>query len=534
MPNELYYGDNLDILRRHIRDESIDLIYLDPPFNSSATYNMLFRAPDGASSAAQRKAFEDTWQWTDETENTFDDVMRHGNTRVAELLRALRDCLGENDLTAYLVMLTVRLLELHRVLKPNGSLYLHCDPTASHYIKVILDGVFGLPCFKNEIIWRRSHAHSDGRQGARHYGRVSDTILFYAKSNANTFNIQYAPYDPAYVARDYRRQDADGRRYRLDNIQGPGGAENGNPVYEVMGITRAWRYRKERMDQLIAEGRIVQTSSGAVPQYKRYLDEMPGVPLQNIWTDMPGINNRSQEFLGYPTQKPVKLLERIITASSLAGQSVLDPFCGCGTAVHAAQALDRHWIGIDITNLAIDLIERRLRKSFGDGARFSVLGTPADLSGAQSLAQRDKHEFQLWAVLRLGGVPFQGGKKGADGGIDGLIYFKPDGRKTERAIISVKGGDHVNVAMIRDLAHVVERERAKVGVFLTLTPPTKPMQTEAYRAGFYESEQGRHLKIQIITAEDLLAGKRPDIPLVDSSPFRAAAAHAPEQSRLLI
>ncbi len=220
--NKLYYGDNLDVLRRYVHDESVDLIYLDPPFNSASTYNMLFRAPDGISSPAQRKAFEDTWHWTTEAETTFDDVMQSGRTRIAEILRALRDCLGESDLTAYRVMLTIRLIELRRVLKPAGSIYLHCDPTASHYIKIILDGVFGITSFKNEIIWRRSHAHSDGRQGSRHFGRISDTILFYTKGNTSIFNVQYVPYDPSYVARDYRRQEPGGRRYRLDNILGTG------------------------------------------------------------------------------------------------------------------------------------------------------------------------------------------------------------------------------------------------------------------------------------------------------------------------
>ena len=341
MSNALYYGDNLNVLRDSIASENVDLIYLDPPFNSNANYNVLFRSPGGIGSQAQIEACEDTWHWGQEAEGAVDQVMRSGNTNAADLLRAMRSFLGDSDLMAYLAMLTVRLVELHRVLKPTGSLYLHCDPTASHYIKVVLDGIFGRDRFKTEISWQRSHAHSDGKQGSQHYGRVSDTILFYTKGAASTFNSQYVAYDQAYTDRDYRRVDPDGRRYRLSDLSGSGGAENGNPVYEVMGVTRAWRYKQERMNQLIAEGLIVQTSPGAVPQQKRYLDKMPGVPLQDIWSDMPGINNRSAEFLGYPTQKPAALLERILATSSNPGDVVLDPFCGCGTTIHAAQKLGR-------------------------------------------------------------------------------------------------------------------------------------------------------------------------------------------------
>lgn len=294
---------------------------------------------------------------------------------------------------AYLVMLTARLLELHRVLKPTGSFYLHCDPSASHYIKIVLDGIFGRENFQNEIVWKRSHAHNDGKQGAAHYGRVTDSILFYAVSGKATWNRQYTPYDAAYIARDYRHMDPDGRRYRIDNMRGPGGAEKGNPYYEVMGVSRYWAYSKAKMDEMIKQGRVIQTKPGAVPQYKRYLDEMPGVPLQSLWDDMPGINNRSGEFLGYPTQKPVSLMERIITASSNSGDVVLDPFCGCGTTIHAAQKLNRQWVGIDITHLAISLIERRLKDAF-PGIAFEVHGTPKDLDGARDLARRDKYQFQ--------------------------------------------------------------------------------------------------------------------------------------------
>ena len=519
--NRLYYGDNLDVLRGCIDDESVDLIYLDPPFNSQATYNVLFKSTAGEKSRAQIGAFEDTWHWGDEAELAFDGVMSSGSTDAAEMLRAMRSFLKENDMMAYLCMMAVRLLELRRVLKPTGSIYLHCDPTASHYLKILMDAVVGAANFRNEIIWKRSHAHSDSKQGARHYGRVTDTLLFYAKGPEPKWFPQFVPYDQTYIDRDYRREDPDGRRYRIDNLQGPGGAEKGNPSYEVMGVTRYWRYSKPKMEELIRRGRVIQTRPGAVPQYKRYLDEMPGVPVQNLWDDIPAINNRSSEMLGYPTQKPIALLERLICTSSNEGDVVLDPFCGCGTATHASQKLKRQWIGIDITHLAISLIEKRLRDAF-PGIQYEVHGTPKDVEGARDLAARDKYQFQWWAVSLVNAVPFAGKKKGADSGIDGLIYFKPEGRATEKAIVSVKGGDNVNVSMVRDLAHVVDRENAKIGVFITLADSTGPMRTEAVKAGYYETLYGRYPKIQILTIRELFAGKQPDIPLVDASAFKKA------------
>jgi DNA modification methylase len=504
--NTLYYGDNLTILRNEIRDESIDLIYLDPPFNSKASYNLLFRTPKGHESEAQITAFEDTWHWGEQAEKEFAEILHQANTNVSEMMQALRRFLDESDMMAYLTMMTNRLLELHRVLKPTGSIYLHCDPTASHYLKIVLDMIFGAVNYRNEIIWKRSSAHSDAKQGARHYGRISDTILFYAKGEDNTFNQQHGPYDESYTERDYRRIDSEGRRYRLDNIQGPGGAAKGNPFYEVMGIKRHWRYSQERMSELIAQGRIIQTRPGAVPQYKRYLDEMPGIPVQNFWDDVPVINNRSKEKLGYPTQKPLALLERIIETSSNEGDILLDPFCGCGTAIHAAEKLKRKWIGIDITHLAISLIEKRLLDAF-PGITFQVHGTPKDLDSARDLAQRDKYQFQWWACSLVNAQPYQGKKKGADTGIDGVIYFQDDKTMPKKIIVSVKAGENVSVPMIRDLGHVIEREKASIGLFVTLTQPTRPMKDEAIKCGYYESPTGASFpKVQILTIKGLLEG----------------------------
>jgi adenine specific DNA methylase Mod len=504
--NALYFGDNLEVLRESLASASVDLIYLDPPFNSARDYNILFSSPKGIESSAQITAFEDSWHWGEQAEREFGEIVRCSNTDVAEMIQALRKFLGENDMMAYLTMMANRLLELHRVLKPTGSLYLHCDPTASHYLKIVLDGVFGKGNFRSEISWKRSSAHNDAKQGRKQYGNIRDVIFFYTKNNSWQWNWFYTPYDEGYLRKSYRHVEAGTNRvYRLDNLTGPGGAAKGNPSYAVMGVIRHWRYSQEKMRQLIEDGRIVQTTAGAVPAYKRYLDEMPGVPLQNDWGDIqPAQGNES---FGYPTQKPLKLLERIINTSSNEGDTLLDPFCGCGTAVHAAQKLGRHWIGIDITHLAVSLIEKRLKDAFV-GVAFDVHGTPKDLEGARNLAQRDKYQFQWWACSLVNAQPYQGQKKGADGGIDGLIFFQDEPKNHKKIIVSVKGGENVNVAMVRDLAHIVQRESAELGLFVTLAAPTKPMSIEAVKEGYYTSPgTGKSFqKIQIVTIEGLLQG----------------------------
>jgi DNA modification methylase len=506
----LFYGDNLDILRNHVEDESVDLVYLDPPFNSNANYNVLFKSPDGKNSQSQIEAFDDTWHWTDSAEAAFDDVMRSGHSDAAEMLRAMRAVLKENDMMAYLAMMAVRLIELHRVLKPTGSLYLHCDPTASHFLKVLLDAIFRVDAYRNEITWKRSSAHSDGGR----YGRNTDTILFYTKSASWTWNQIYTSYDEDYVAR-FRFSDPDGRKWMDDNITAKG-LSGGGYEYTYKGATSLWRYPLESMERLDKEGRLHFTRNGGI-RLKRYLDEAKGYPAQALWTDIPPINSQAAERLGYPTQKPVALLERIIKASSHEGDLVLDPFCGCGTTIHAAEKLNRRWIGIDITHLAVGLISRRLIDAFPQ-SQFDVLGVPRDLAAARELASADKHEFQLWALSLLNAQPFKGGRKGADGGVDGYIWFQPDGRNHEKAVVSVKGGENVDVKMIRDLIATVDREKAKVGVFITLTEPTRPMVKEAAAAGFYESPlHGRFEKIQILTIADLFNHQRPHLPWIAPS-----------------
>ena len=527
MSNTLFYGDNLQVLREHIPDASVDLVYLDPPFNSNASYNVLFREKSGEDSPAQIKAFTDTWEWTLETERTFEqDIILHPGTPAAvkDMIAAFRQFIGRNAMLAYLVMMTPRLVELRRVLKPTGSLYLHCDPTASHYLKLLLDAVFGNRNFRNEIVWKRSDSKGDTGQGARHFGRVNDTILFYSKTANSVFNGQYGPLDPGYVNRFYRHTDSDGRRYKLDNMLGPGGAAKGNPQYEVMGVTRYWRYSEERMQRLIEEGRVIQTNPGTVPMYKRYLDESLGTPIGTNWSDISLVRGWSKERLGYPTQKPEALLERIIQASSIEGDVVFDPFCGCGTAVVAAQKLNRQWLGIDVTHLAVALMKSRLKTAFNldPGADYAVVGEPRDVGSARALWEQDPYQFQFWAVSLLEAQPLSGQqagpraeqRRGADRGIDGIIYFVDGPRRTpQKVVIQVKGGQ-VSSPQIRDLKGVVEREQAAMGLFISLEDSTRDMRAEEAGGGFYHSDlwQRDFPKIQIRTIADLLADRGFDLP----------------------
>jgi len=510
--NKLYYGDNLQVLRDYIPSNSVDLIYLDPPFNSRQDYNVLFAEKDGSRSASQITAFKDTWEWNEEAARAYEEVIEQGG-RVADAMRAFRTLLGGSDMLAYLAMMAPRLVELRRVLKDTGSIYLHCDPTASHYLKLLMDGVFGAPNFLTEIVWKRSSAHNDAKQGRKQHGRIHDTILFYSKSENQTWNPVHTEYDESYLHDFYKHIESEtGRRYRLGDLTGPGGAAKGNPSYEVMGITRFWRYSREKMAELIAEGRIMQTKPGAVPAYKRYLDEMKGVSLQDIWNDIPPIGAQAQERLGYPTQKPEALLERILKASSNEGDVVLDPFCGCGTTVQVAQKLNRRWIGIDVTHLAIGLIKTRLDDSYGHDIRktYEVIGEPTDVRGAEQLAEENKYQFQYWALGLCGARPSEAIKKGADRGIDGRLFFHDDRSGDSKQIIfSVKGGRNIGVSEVRDLIGVLQREKADIGVYISFEEPTKPMQKEAAEAGFYTSADGsRYPRLQLLTITDLLEGNR--------------------------
>ena len=545
--NQLYFGDNLSVLREHIADESVDLIYLDPPFNSNATYNVLFKERSGEDSAAQITAFDDTWHWTMDSERAYAEVVTEGPDKLGKLLQAMREFLGQNDMMAYLTMMAQRLAELHRVLKPTGSIYLHCDPTASHYLKLLMDSVFGLEHYRTEISWKRTSAHNDTKQGRQQHGRIHDVILFYTKTSEWKWNPEYTPYDDDYVASNYGEIEPDtGRRYKRDDLTAakPGGdtsyewrvkrPERGEwqadlsgewqspkSGWEYKGVLpyqgRYWAFSKENMSHFDGENRLAYSRTG-MPRLKQYLDEMQGVSLQDLWTDIPPITARSKKSLGFKTQKPDRLLERIIRSSSNEGDIVLDPFCGCGTAVAVAEELKRRWIGIDVTHVSISLMKHRLHDTFGDElSPYTVIGLPQDAASARSLAEDTddgRYQFEYWALGLVDARPATG-KKGADSGIDGYInFFDDNSGKARRIIVQVKSG-HVNRGMVATLKGDMEREDAAVGIFITLEEPTEPMRQEAIAAGFYEPENlpgNQFPKVQILTIEQLLDGAQPDYP----------------------
>jgi site-specific DNA-methyltransferase (adenine-specific) len=513
--NTLYYGDNYFILREHIPSESVDLIYLDPPFNSNRTYNVLFKDEHGTDSEAQIKAFEDSWHWNLEAEQAYAEILTEAPDNVAKLIDSLRDFIGTNQVMAYLVMMTTRLVELHRVLKPTGSLYLHCDPTASHYLKIILDVIFGVNNFRNEISWERSQTRSSISKSFR---KAHDILLFYSKSENYTFNMQFKELSEASM-KLYRSKDEKGFYQAVPVLVS--GSRNGETGTAWKGINPTmrgnsgmhWVTKPSKLDEYEKQGLILwPKKDGGIPRLKYYLSDSPGVPLNDIWHDITLISSSSHESLGYPTQKPLSLLERIIKISSNPGDIVLDPFCGCGTAVVAAEHLKRNWIGIDITHLGITAMKFRLKDSY-PGISFKVIGEPTDIGAARQLALEDRYQFQWWALSLIpGAMPLGGqegsreGKKGSDKGIDGVLTFIDDSSsKAKRALIQVKSG-HVSSSMIRDLIGTVQRENATMGVFVTLENPTKDMVTEALSAGFYKSPgwNKQYPMIQIYTIDELL------------------------------
>jgi len=453
--NKLYYGDNLNIMRENIADESIDLIYLDPPFNSKASYNVLFKEKNGTNSAAQITAFDDTWHWDINSERAYREIVETGTVKLTALIQTLRLFLGTSDMIAYLTMMAVRLVEMHRVLKQSGSIYLHCDPTASHYLKLVLDAIFGANNFSNEIIW----CYKLGGRPQKGWPKKHDIILFYVK-NINKFYFD------------------------SDNVRIP---------YESTG-------------GYISSGRKIVKGK----EYK--VNPLGKVPED--WWFISVLNRQSKERLGYPTQKPEALLERIINASSNEGDIVLDPFCGCGTTVAVAEKLHRKWIGIDITHLAITLMKHRIEDSYGkEISPYEIIGDPKDLQSARVLAEQNRYQFEWWALSLVGARPAQDKKKGADKGIDGYMFFFDDeSGQAKKIVVQVKSG-HVTLSQIRDLAYVIEREQAAIGIFITLQEPTGPMKSEAAAAGFYETEievskrKMSYPRIQIATIKELLDGK---------------------------
>ena len=519
MSNQLFYSDNLEVLRRHIKDESVDLCYIDPPFNSKRNYNQIYNNI-GKEDQAQAQAFIDTWTWDDYANQGLEEIQTNYQGRFTaqsiDLIFGLVKVLGKGSLLAYLISMTLRIAEIHRVLKPTGSFYLHCDPTASHYLKLVLDAIF---CsqggdYLNELIWKRTSGHSDSSR----YGRVHDVIFYYSKSSKVKWNEEYQAYDQKYVDEYYKYTDPDGRRFMSGDI-GAAGLSGGGYEYEWKGIRRIWRVPTGTMQRLDNEGRIYYTKNG-FPRLKRYLDEMQGLPVQDTWTDVEALRSWHKERLGYPTQKPEGLLERIIKASSNEGDVVLDAYCGCGTTVAVSQRLDRQWIGIDITYQSISLILRRLESAFGQGVLENVVlnGIPKDMQSAKALANkkddRTRKEFEKWAVLTYSNNrAIINQKKGADKGIDGIAYFRSEKEDPEKIILQVKSGK-VSSRDIRDLQGTMTRENAVLGVFITLQKPTKDMVKEAKEAGIYRSQYMSNPvdKIRLVTIQEIVEDqKRLDI-----------------------
>jgi len=516
--NKLYYGDNLVWLRDkgHFPNDSVDLIYLDPPFNSNADYNVIFKEPGGQESPAQARAFDDTWSWDKgASEEALRDLGKpSGKPELVDFIQwvASRRDKSSGSMAAYLSMMAVRLVELQRVLKPTGSIYLHCDPTASHYLKLLMDSIFGSERYLNEITWQRTGAHNDPKR----WGRVADNLLYYAKSDKWIWNPQYTEYSEDYIRERYKYVDENTGRLYWRNTMTAAGAGTARYFRGVLMNPPAgthWRFSQEEIDRLEKEGRIYYSPSGK-PYVKSFLDEQRGKRVQCIWTDIV-MSKSGRERLGYPTQKPQVLLERIIDASSNEGDIVLDPFCGCGTTVVAANKLNRRWIGIDVTWFAIHLIEDRLRRSFGEGIKhaYAVYGRPYDEPSARALANKSKKEFELWALSLVDAAPRE-----RDGGVDGLLSILETKSKSTKVIIQVKGGTAISPGMVRDLIGTVEKEGAAIGLLITLEEPTSGMRELAVHAGSYSSPiWGKsYPRIQIRTVGELLEGKGFDLPYGES------------------
>ena len=506
----LYASDCLKILqdRDALPDESVDLIYLDPPFNSNSKYNLPFKGK--YKTAVPAKAFDDIWHWTDENTEHLERMDADPRTRpLANIVRFAQ--VVDPGLAAYLMNMAVRLAAMRRVLKITGSIYLHCDSTASHYLKLIMDYLFGKKNFRNDIIWKRFNFHADAKQ----YGRVTDNLLFYTKSDNHIFETQRVSYSKEYIDNKFTHKGPDGRRFRLDNLNPPGGR---GPVYEFNGVSRPWRFTEEKMRALHAQGRIYTDSP--IPQLKRYLDEMPGQAVHNIWTDIPAINSQAKERLGYPTQKPLALMERIIRASCPPDGVVLDPFCGCGTTLHAAESLGRNWIGIDISSFATGLVRDRIVRAFDqmEKANISMRGEiPTDVPTARALAERNKFEFEKWVCGHIGaeGMFHDPGTPGADGGVDGVMKFfpvRPDKKwKAEYAIVQVKGG-HVSPDAVRALRETVDRFDVTAGVMVCFDQYMKTVENQRSNETFKDA-LGTYPVIQGYSVENLLTDAPLNLPL---------------------
>ncbi len=533
--NRLYYGDCLTVMRE-MNLATADLIYLDPPFNSERDYSAIYKDETGRPLPDQVQAFCDQWTLDEETERAIrvQPVLMRENgiaDEVAEFWRLWMQALRNTNpsLLAYLTYMVQRLLPMRGILTPTGSIFLHCDATASHYIKVLMDAIFGHENFRNEIVWKRTNAHSS----AKRYGPIHDTILFYSRGSTYRWNKTYQPYDQAYIDQFYRHEDATGR-YQLVDLTAAGArtGESGQTWRDINPGSRHWAVPRSfegaeklpksthaALDALEEMGRLVWPNKvGGKPRFKRYLHEMPGMALQDIITDLPPIAAHAEERLGYATQKPVALLERIIEASSNPGDVVLDPFCGCATTLEAAHKLGRKWIGIDIAIHAIKRVAKvRLEERLGlvEGRDFVIDGVPQTREGAQDLWERDKYHFQKWAVEQVDG--FVTTKRTADGGIDGRIYFDLPGHDDFQSMaLEVKGGRNVGISVLRELLGVLENDQAKMAGLIVLHKPSDRQMASFSRfmaeAGDLDVHGMLYAKMQVLTIDQILAGERFKIP----------------------
>lgn len=517
-PNRLYYGDNLEVLRdtAQFPDASVDLVYLDPPFNSNAGYNVLFKSAQGTNGGsgadASIEAFGDTWTWGPSSHAAMMDIASGANRPLTVMMQAMHSALGDSPLMAYLAMMAVRLVELHRVLRSTGSLYLHCDPTASHYLKLVLDAVFGAENYRAEIVWRRTNARST----AGKWPRLHDIIFHYAASPDAIFNPQLVPGDKAKIPHTLITW-SDGLKYNTFELTGAGltkEGESGKPWrgFDPSMMGRHWGNSHSQLDEWANAGMIHFPKNGGFPRLRAdepFDPDARMVTVGDVWSDIDRLNQTAKERLGYPTQKPRALLERIIAASSNPGDVVLDPFCGCGTAVDAAQKLGRRWIGIDVTHIAIGMIEDRMRSGY-PGIAFETIGVPRDLASAERLAADDPHQFQQWVCWQVGGFPRE--KKGGDKGVDGWFNYLTDQNRIATGVIGVKAGDNVNPGMVRDLGQVMKRDGHEFGLFVMKGLPTKGMREEAASHPLVETQWGRFPALQIVTLAELMHGQRPKLP----------------------
>lgn len=513
--NLLYYGDCLSIMEQ-IESGSIDLIYLDPPFNSNRDYTAIYRDETGRLLPDQIEAFHDMWTLDSARMAAIRQLppklRNYGvDDAATEYLRiwmlALRTT--EPSMLAYISYMVERLAAMRRLLSDHGTIYLHCDATASHYLKVVMDALFNRANFRNQIIWRRHNAKG---LATKNLPSNHDVILRYTMSDLARWHPQYTEHDPDYVSDSYRFvEEGTGRRYQLGDLTNPN-KDRPNLTYEFLGITRVWRWTKERMEAAERNGLIIQTAPGNVPRLKRYLDEQKGNSLDDLWTDIDSAS--SKERLGYDTQKPLELLERIINLSSNPGDTVLDPFCGCATTMEAAHRLGRNWIGIDI---AIHAVRRVAKVRLGDrcglveGVNYTIDGIPQNWEGALALWQRDPYDFQKWAVEEVDG--FVTTRRSADGGVDGRLYFTvPREDSLQSMAIEVKGGESVGIDTLRQLRGVLDHDNAQMAGLILLHAPSPQRQRNFERfiadTADYEVDGVSYPRMQILTVEEILKGQR--------------------------